>query len=250
MRRIIALLLLSIAALSPSAYAEVVNNAAICYHAVTKSPLELAKYTISEKELEEDIKYFTKNGTEIVTPSEMYHKNKKNSVILTFDDGYEDFYTVVFPLLKKYNVKAVVYIISSRINKKGYLKDWQIKELDASGLVEIGNHTHIIHMYPYRKQDYANSNTLVNDFVADAKECDDRLKKILGHGIESLAYPSGQYTAALDKAIRTKLGYTTTFATDFGIIKNNTDMSSPMRRVYHEHEVTTQEVAQRINRFK
>lgn len=63
------------------------------------------------------------------------------SVVLTFDDGYEDFYTYVFPLLKKYQAKATVYVIYDAINTKNYLTDEQISEMLNSGLVEVGSHT-------------------------------------------------------------------------------------------------------------
>jgi len=66
---------------------------------------------------------------------------RQKSVILTFDDGYADFYTYVFPLLKKYQLKATVYVIYDAINAPGYLSETQINELLASGLVEIGSHT-------------------------------------------------------------------------------------------------------------
>lgn len=63
------------------------------------------------------------------------------SVILTFDDGYEDNYTNMFPLLKKYNVKATVFMITSSIDVEGYLTSDQIREMAASGLVQFGSHT-------------------------------------------------------------------------------------------------------------
>lgn len=63
------------------------------------------------------------------------------AVVISFDDGYADFYTDVFPLLKKYHVKATVYIIADYIGKPGFLTEAQIKEMLADGLVEIGSHT-------------------------------------------------------------------------------------------------------------
>lgn len=65
----------------------------------------------------------------------------KNSVVLTFDDGYKDFYTVVLPLLKKYQAKATVFVINNTIGGRAYLDTEQIKELIDSGFVEIGSHT-------------------------------------------------------------------------------------------------------------
>ena len=166
---------------------------------------------------------------------------------LTFDDGYDDFYEVVFPLLKEYNAKAAVYIIASEIDKTGYLKSWQIKELDESGLVEIGNHTTIVHNYGWTRDDYTSDLLKVNEFMEDVKDCSSRIYNILGHGTESIAYPSGQYTEQMDRILRYNLGYTTTFTTDYGIIKTQADILSPMKRVYRVHGDTPQKLEEMIN---
>ena len=63
------------------------------------------------------------------------------SVILTFDDGYRDFYTDVFPILKKYNVKAVVFVVPNFLGLPNNLDTWMLAEIAKSGLVEIGAHT-------------------------------------------------------------------------------------------------------------
>ncbi|MFH0851366.1 MAG: polysaccharide deacetylase family protein, partial [Candidatus Peregrinibacteria bacterium] len=63
------------------------------------------------------------------------------AIALTFDDGYEDFYANVLPLLKKYRAKATLYVVTEFIGKRGYLTQEEMKEIAASGLVSIGAHT-------------------------------------------------------------------------------------------------------------
>lgn len=64
------------------------------------------------------------------------------TVIISFDDGYEDFYTDVFPVLKSHNFKAVVFVSSGLVESSNAYLTWsQIREMDQSGLVMIGNHT-------------------------------------------------------------------------------------------------------------
>ncbi len=62
-------------------------------------------------------------------------------VILTFDDGYRDFYDNIFPILKEKNVKATSFVITQFAGGDRYLLWSQINELAGSGLVLIGDHT-------------------------------------------------------------------------------------------------------------
>lgn len=74
------------------------------------------------------------------------------NVILSFDDSRKDFYTNVFPLLKKYNVPATLNVISDFVdNPSNYsfpsggnmaMSVAQVKECEESGLVEIACHGH------------------------------------------------------------------------------------------------------------
>jgi len=65
----------------------------------------------------------------------------KYSLALSFDDGYGDFYANAWPLLKKFKIKATLYVIINKLDKPGYLTRAQLKELAASDLIEIGAHT-------------------------------------------------------------------------------------------------------------
>ncbi|MDO5397356.1 MAG: polysaccharide deacetylase family protein [bacterium] len=226
------------------------NIAAICYHSVTDNPLTLSTYRISDNELREDLEYFTELGYTFLKPSEMWYAHPGKNMVLTFDDGYDDFYDVVFPLLQEYNAKAVVYLIGSEIDKTGYLKSWQIKELDASGLVEIGNHTTAVHNYGWTYDDYVSDDLKVNEIIEDVKDCSSRVYNILGHGTESFAYPSGQYTYRIDNILKENLGYTTTFTTTHGIVKYQSDIASPMKRIYRIHGDTPQKIESMINACK
>ena len=46
---------------------------------------------------------------------------KANSVLLTVDDGYQDFYNLAFPILKKYEVPATVFFTTDFIDKRIWL---------------------------------------------------------------------------------------------------------------------------------
>ena len=81
-----------------------------------------------------------------------------NPVLLTFDDGLRSFYTRVYPLLKQFRYPAVVSVVSSWIEMDGafdyaggvrtkddFLTWAQVREMQDSGLVEVGSHSHDLH---------------------------------------------------------------------------------------------------------
>jgi len=62
-------------------------------------------------------------------------------ILLTFDDGYRDFYTDAYPILKKYHIAATAYIVPGFLDKPNYMFASQVEDLVKDGLVEIGAHT-------------------------------------------------------------------------------------------------------------
>lgn len=60
-------------------------------------------------------------------------------VVLTFDDGFEDNFTQLLPILKRFEVPATLFVTDRR--GEDFLSDNQIRNLAASGLIEIGGHT-------------------------------------------------------------------------------------------------------------
>lgn len=65
----------------------------------------------------------------------------KKSVILTFDDGYEDFFTNVYPILQAHNFKATLFLPTGLVNNPGFLTWDQIGQMRGSTLVYFANHT-------------------------------------------------------------------------------------------------------------
>jgi len=115
------------------------------YHSVTNQDVNDPP-DIGVKLLERQLIYLLKHGYEAVflsTVADKYNAEKKvpaHWVTLTFDGGNEDFYSNVYPLLKKYMIKATFFVVTSLIG--GPFVTWeQLKEMRASGLVEIGSHS-------------------------------------------------------------------------------------------------------------
>ena len=84
---------------------------------------------------DQEVKTLKDAGYNFITPKDLADvlddKNNlpERPVILTFDDGYRDFYTDVFPILKKYQVKAIAYIVPNFLDKPNNLSTWMLKEI-------------------------------------------------------------------------------------------------------------------------
>lgn len=135
----------------------------IMYHSILDSEKYAGKYVISSSELEEDLKYLKENGYVAVTVKDLYdyvYSGKalpKKPVMLTFDDGYYNNYVNALPLMKKYNMKMVMSVVGSYSDNAEAENDenvyysyvtWdRIREMSASGLCEIQNHSYNFHSY-------------------------------------------------------------------------------------------------------
>lgn len=135
-------------------------------------------------------------------------KNLPNRpVLLTFDDGYRDFYTDVFPILKKHRVKATQYVISGVIGKPNYMSGSQIKEILKSGLVEIGAHT--VHHVSLSAKLFPVVQYEVKKSKAD-------LEKNYKIKVVSFAYPNGEFDQQAISIVK-NAGFETAVSTVPGI---------------------------------
>jgi peptidoglycan/xylan/chitin deacetylase (PgdA/CDA1 family) len=178
----------------------------LVFHHLANPPARANNITLrlhySPKNFEEILQNLQKNNyqtvfvSEIVAYLELGKKLPNNWVALSFDDGYEDFYTNAWPLLKKYNAKASLYVITSR-NGGDYLTKEQIKEIDHSQLVEIGSHT-VSHPQLSRLSPV--------EQLKELKESKADLERLLKKDIVSICYPYGSYNLQTE-IIAKKVGY-------------------------------------------
>lgn len=227
--------------------------AALMYHSVTENSLRWNDYTISPQQLDEDIRYFMDNGYIPMTATELAEAympdiDDRKILLLTFDDGYSNFYTDIFPVLKKYNAKATMFLVGSYINRYGYLTEEQTYEMANSGLVEMGNHTNSIHSIPKeRLREIYNNPESSGDVIGDIKKNGEVLKRITGKEVTSISWPYGLYTDVLDSAVKSELGYKISFSTDYGVNFFDGNTSKPLQRMNREYSAETQYVFDRAN---
>ncbi|MBQ6557911.1 MAG: polysaccharide deacetylase family protein [Clostridia bacterium] len=256
MKKIIALaafcIVLAATCISASAAAKVCT---LMYHSVTSDVDRLSDYTVTPEQFENDIRFFMACGYIPMTATELATENfslidNRKILLVTLDDGYDNFYTEVFPILQRNNCKATMFLIGSYIDRYGYLNRDQVYEMAHSGLVEIGNHTDAIHHTPVGLlYDIYNDNETIMEVVEDIRRNGIVLKTITGYDIYSLSWPYGYYTSYLDRLIKSQLGYKISFGTSWGVNFFNGNTSTPLKRMNRESSATTKEVFDRANRL-
>jgi peptidoglycan/xylan/chitin deacetylase (PgdA/CDA1 family) len=162
---------------------------------------------------EQQLKWLKDNGYKTLTTQNIVDGNiYPKSVIMTFDDGYHNFYTEAFPRFKKYDFTATVAIIIDQINTNGYLSENEIKELESYG-IEITSHT-MSHADLTKLDDQSLKNELENSKSF--------LENKFSGRINALVYPYGKFDDNVIKKAR-EAGYLMGITTEPGIadLKDN-----------------------------
>ena len=143
-----------------------------------------------------------------------YYNNKSplpsKPIVITFDDGYRDFYTDVLPIIKRQQAKATLYMVSGfRDYTKNYLTTPQLLEISKELLVEIGAHS-VNHF----NLGYIPLAEAIAEIEASKKD----LEKLIGKPVTHFAFPYGAYTPPVQQATQ-KSGFQTAATIDSGIIQ-------------------------------
>ncbi len=120
----------------------------LMYHHVVADGEEYNSMCVTESRLRADLQWLVEEGYQTVLPRELAAGElPKKPVLITFDDGYRSSYERVYPLLQEYGAKAalsiMVYMQDSSANE---FVSWDMcREMEASGLEEIGSHAYRLH---------------------------------------------------------------------------------------------------------
>lgn len=182
------------------------------------------RLSFSPKKLEEFLKYFKENNIETLTfwdLKKIIDKKQefpKKAVLLTFDDGYSSHYQNAFPLLKKYGMKGIFFIISNRPDNDANYATWkEIKEMSDEGQ-EIGSHT--VSHFDLRT---LSEKKIVYELEESKKAIEAKIAK----SVISFCYPSGQYDKrAIEVAKKNYLFARTTKQGNYFSMKNRYEIST------------------------
>lgn len=181
----------------------------LMYHAVTEHPrAQTRRLSVTPRSLEEQLAFLVDHGFTGLTFSELADAFRaggilpKRPVVLTFDDGYADFGREVWPILRRYEFPATVFVTSGWISDAGphaagtpldRMLSWaQIRELAAAN-IEIGAHSH-----SHPELDQLADDTLCGELRVGRALLED----CVGAPVRALAYPFGYSSPRVRLAAR------------------------------------------------
>ncbi|MEM9534717.1 MAG: polysaccharide deacetylase family protein [Cyanobacteria bacterium P01_E01_bin.45] len=163
----------------------------VMYHDVVAETKEVW-FDHTAAELRRDFEAIEAAGATPITITDLYEhlRNGKDlpekPIVLTFDDAYQGLYDNAFPLLQEFNYPAAYYVQTGFVGvptSKDHFTWDQMREMEASGLIEFAAHT-ISHPEDLRLLD---DDTLRRE-IFESKRV---LEEQLGHEIRHFAYPAG-----------------------------------------------------------
>ena len=155
-------------------------------------------------------------------------------VVLTFDDGYPDTYSIVMPVLKEYGFAGTVFVPTYDTDQATRLNWQQVKEMKAAGLT-IASHSH----HHERATDMTGST-----FADEIKKSQAELKEQLGITNEYFCYPYGGYTKSAGDALKAA-GIKLAFTMDPGWAKYG-DNPYAVKRIWIGNAVDIENFKQRV----
>ena len=154
----------------------------VMLHQVTPHA-EASGMNMPPAKFEQLLQYLVKKRAIFCFVSELdQYEGQSNVFALSFDDGFQDNYQYAFPLLKKYNVKATIYL-ATQIEGIEKLNTAQIQEMSASGLIEFGAHT----------QHHVNLLKLSDEEAFAEMQASKKDVEVLVGKCLSFAYPFGRF---------------------------------------------------------
>lgn len=180
----------------------------LMYHSISENKNRL--FIQSKQKFIRDMKYLVDNEFNTITMDELYDfiiYNKpvpKKPVLITFDDGYVDNYNIAYPILKEFNLKATIFVVTDFVDKgNNFLSIEQMKEMLQNG-IDIQSHT--------KAHEKLNKLSYEDQFKT-LKESKYFLEQKLNKKVRYIAYPYGKYNIDTLKAAK-EAGYVMAFTTE------------------------------------
>lgn len=200
---------------------------------------------MTEANLRIQMNYLRDHGYHPITMQELYDYVTKGAalpekpVCITFDDGYLDSYTIVYPMMKEYGFPWTLFVITDDVGQPYNRMTWnQLKEMADSHTVTISNHT----LSHPKLHNLATAKEKENEIVG----ANQALKYHLGIDNAWLAYPYGDYDDEIIKICK-KAGIKMAVTTDSGRVHAGS-YPYDLKRVYIGNDISIARFSERLNK--
>lgn len=200
---------------------------------------------MTEANLRIQMNYLRDHGYHPITMQELYDYVTKGAplpekpVCITFDDGYLDSYTIVYPLMKEYGFPWTLFLITDDVGKPYNRMTWdQLKEMANSHAVTIASHT----LSHPKLHNLATRAEKEKEIV----EANKALKYQLGIDNVWLAYPYGDYDDEVIDICK-KAGIKMAVTTDAGRVHVGS-FPYDLKRVYIGNDISIARFSERLNK--
>lgn len=174
-----------------------------------------AQLTVDSDYFDKQMAYLNASGYRSLSADELVdalinHRGLPfKSIVVTFDDGYDDNYAYAFQILKKYNIAGNFMIPTGLIENKGYMTWSQLKEMAGNPLMHIYNHT-----WSHASLGGAGKDKIEYEITTANKQLEDNL----GKRVSIFTYPYGSYNQLVIDVLR-EHGFTAAFSTINGTMQ-------------------------------
>ena len=206
--------------------------AVLMYHSINTNDLF---FTARPEDFVEQMAYLKKEKfnvvslTQLVNWIEKKQPIPKKTVVLTFDDGYEDNYLNAWPVLKRYNFPATIFLVSGLVGQTPYSKqnvpfkilDWsQIQEMYQSGLIDFQPHS-LTHQRLGRIK--------LTEVEYEVRESKIIIEEKLNKKCYFFAYPKRDFSKEISDILK-KHRFKAAFTINNGLIDSNSDLFTLPRK--------------------
>jgi peptidoglycan/xylan/chitin deacetylase (PgdA/CDA1 family) len=197
-----------------------IRVSSLMYHYVSWLPatdpnMDLRKdLTVSPADFEAMLIYLRDNGYHTITAKDLWWSLDQTAplpakpVMLTFDDGYADVYSVVLPLLKAYGMTGVFFVTVNLVDRPGYISRAEVRALADAGM-DVESHA----------MDHVSMTKTLEDQTYQMCRSRDFLTAWTGTDVRHFAYPSGDYNDVSGTALA-RCGYLSAYKKAGGSVQS------------------------------
>lgn len=188
--------------------------------------------TVSTANFEEQMTFLDKQGYVSITPDQLYgwlskgQEIPKKSVIITFDDGYQDVFDNAVPILLEHHFVGVFGIITGFVGTRDYASWQTIGAAKAKGMIIV---SHSFSHFDFSKHNYTDQEYSIAKSTMDINDN-------LGFTPTYFIYPYGTYNTDTEN-ILTAHGYVMALTTAYGFAQKGENLLEIPRIRVHGKEV-------------